>query len=119
MCFILHPEHLKKKIAKKDILCYKYIFVENVSLIYDYQYETGVVNPKIKLIKIKKLYLNHKIIEGGYHSYDNQDVKSIFLEYVSHADASIKVATFKIPKGTGYFYNPDKHEYVSETIIML
>jgi hypothetical protein len=113
MCFTIHVDHIRKKIAKEDIICYKHIFIENMSLIYDFQYEIGVTNPKIKLVKLKT------IIEGGYHSYDNPHVESIFLSYVTHSDQVIKLATFKIPKGTGYYYNPVKHEYVSETIIML
>ncbi len=117
MCFVIHKDHVRKKIAKQDILCYKTIFRDGSALIQDYIYEQGVLNPMIKLKKDNCFTVVK--IEAGYHSYSNSDVKPQVLQYSRLEEYDVYTAAFKIPKGTGYYFNPEKQEYVSETIIML
>lgn len=117
MCFYVHKDHSKAKIAKEDIIVFKSIYENNEAIFYDYQYEVGIKNPRVKLKTHKTIYDNIVIYEG-YHSYDLQQKTGYNGDPRVIERREKKEVNFIIPKGTKYYFNPDHLEYVSETIIM-
>jgi len=116
MCFIVHPKHKEAKVASRNIPCYKHLvrISEDITIspwAY-YPYELNKTNPRVKL-KIENDSIINTIINKGYHVYSSkQSLKKIFICDIAFL--------FKctIPKGTKYYYNPERKEYVSEQIII-
>ena len=109
MCFSIHPDHPDKKIAKRDITCYK--ILQNISgeLFSTVQYFRYKLHKlyKTKIDKPKYWGINH-----GFHSYSN---KKCLLENCIISTKNVKCI---IPKGSEYYYNPFYTEYVSNQIII-
>lgn len=117
MCFIIHKNHTDLKVAEEDIPCYKILadFGNNI-LKSPHMYEIYEPNKLKKVeIDIPKLSLISMSLEinKGLHSFSIRD----------KADqvAFFGGITFKaiIPKGSKYYYNPDRSEYVSDQLIVL
>jgi hypothetical protein len=67
---------------------------------------------KIKLEKPKNEF-NYVYICKGFHSYSNK------RKIIWCPDRSFYcVVKGIIPKGSEYYYNPDRHEYVSNQIVL-
>lgn len=112
MCFYVHPDYLKIKIAYSDLIVFKgsEVGLCSKNTFYPYyrprfKYEKDLVKNKIKLRKINDR------IEDGYHSYDRSRSVKDFLSCHS------TVGIFIIPKGSRYYVNPDNTEIVSNQII--
>ena len=109
MCFYISSKHPNEKIATKDIVCYKLLKQTLESPFY------------CKAYKLNKLYKTNldepNIVFGcifrGFHSYSNK--REGFKGHVSNYWYFVKGI---IPKGSKYYYNPVRHEYVSNRIIL-
>lgn len=110
MCFFIHKNHKEKKIANRDITCYKCLY-------------NSFRSPyRGKLYKLNKLYKSSiyidmticmtPIITRGLHSYSCKRFA------ISRMDTWEILVKGIIPKGSKYYYNPDRHEYVSNQIII-
>ena len=112
MCFFVTSKHSDKKIAKKDIPCYKHLYIkDNVIRSPFYRYFN-----KWKLDKKETTELGTKIIEKdstiikkGFHSFKISYKRSFIIF------ANAKFLAY-IPEGSEYYEN-DK-EYVSNSIIL-
>lgn len=110
MCFFIHEYHAEKKIANRDITCYKYLY-NNFRSPY-----------QGKLYRLNKLYKSSirmiidfdiiPIITIGLHSYS---CKRFAIRQMKAEGILVKGI---IPKGSEYYYNPVRHEYVSNQIIL-
>lgn len=110
MCFYIHRDHRKEKIAEQDIVCYKRLkpifLFWGVSPFRGFSYRLRKTY-KSKIIRSR--YSSDRI-EEGLHSYSDFDQ----AYYRTHYDESIYKAI--IPKGSTYYYNPEDHEYVSNRL---
>jgi hypothetical protein len=108
MCFYIHPKHPSKKIANRDIVCYKCLW-DNFRSPH-----------QCKFYKLNKLYRSPITIDTlwdftitrGLHSYS---YKRFAIRQMGYNGILVKGI---IPKGSKYYYNPDRHEYVSNQIIL-
>lgn len=131
MCFFVHEDHPTVKIATKNIVCYKSMYLKKKGLGYHYlgkhltrynfknygfrtpyqdveiDFEKPLVKSKLKVVM--RAGSNTKIIELGLHSYSN--LPSARDEY---GNIVIKCI---IPKGSKYYFNPEDCEYVSNQLL--
>jgi hypothetical protein len=110
MCFIIHPDHPDKKIAKRDIACYKFFKNRSGELFSTprrFKYELHKLYKTKIIVKLQCWKIEH-----GFHSHSN---KKCFLEYINSGNERVKCI---IPKGSEYYYNPFYKEYVSNQIII-
>lgn len=97
MCLLINgPKH----VATEDVKVYKllhYEFGELVSIIKDYVYEPGVIQPHILLKETNQG--TNKVINKGYHAYQN-------LDDLYNGDIIVYdiVCEFVIPKGSTFYY---------------
>lgn len=116
MCFTVHPKYPDVKVAKRDIVCYKYGHSDGIvfiSFCRDFAYEFGKVYSQRKRrwpCGFVSSSRSPSYIEEGFHSFSNK--KAIAGLFVGTKVKCI------IPKGAKYFYNPDAKEYVSNQIII-
>ena len=111
MCFSIHPDHPDKKIAKRDITCYKIlqnISGELFSRLRGFEYKLN----KLYKTKIDEPQLGE--INRGFHSNSNKH----FLKRQRSCIISSKNVKCIIPKGSEYYYDPIWREYVSNQIII-
>ena len=115
MCFYIHPKHPSKKIAKRDIICYKIIKENYHSLNQDfpYQFNKLYTNKKALLIERTNGILS---IHIGYHSYSSKN--KALLDYHLKLTKFLLLVKCIIPKGSDYYYNTIAKEYVSNQIIL-
>jgi hypothetical protein len=98
------------KIAEKNIVCYKVCNRKKkntIKSIYrDFLYTQGKT---YEVEKFGGFWYDVRLINVGLHSY------STFEEAVNYREGSRdeRVCKFIIPKGTKYYENPDRLEYVS------
>jgi hypothetical protein len=119
MCFTISDVigFRKEKIAKKDIKCYKVLYYSscNSTAIAPFR-ETRYFNNDIEKEVTKEALLdifNGHIYEG-LHSYSNKSaIKKAKLDKKRRGYYTCNAI---IPKGTKYYYNPFKHQYVSEKL---
>jgi len=116
MCFSVHQNHRQPKTAKRDIVCYKTLLKGNVSVIQDFKYRIG------------KRYVLADGLADGLHVTVNLslsmggDIAVGFHSYSSMRKTKAHVSRMKlpyrcvIPKGSTYYFNPSRHEYVSDSI---
>ena len=114
MCFYIHSEHQKVKIATEDIICYKLLDndIINNNLTSPYQnalyFTKANTHPVIKKVKAFSFCkYNSNDIERGLHSYSSLDMAKKYSQFGYSIHKAI------IPKGTQYYYNPAHNEYVS------
>ena len=111
MCFVIHKDHPKAKVAEKDIKVYKVLENNRGRLISTYQYFK--YNPK-QLYHSKIViepWREKLLIDEGLHSFSS--LKGVD-DHISCCAWEACVCEFIIPKGSEYYYNPDKQEYVSD-----
>jgi hypothetical protein len=109
MCFIKENNELLT--AKKDIICYKYIYKNLVSSVREFQYE---LNKKyyIRFWRLKNLFY-------VFNNYDEINDKFIFIGFHSyHLTNHMPKVNYEciIPKGSKYYKNCE--QYVSNSIII-
>jgi hypothetical protein len=109
MCFTVHEDYPKQKVAKRNLLVFKYgEFVKGdftPSCYTDFHYKKNVVNSPVKL-----LVDGWGDIEEGYHSYYKLHTPTFYEG---------KKGIFLIPKGTEYYIDPDCQEVVSRQLVYL
>lgn len=129
MCFVVHKDYEEERIAKEDIMVIKALSYSNRGPYYgSVPYKQGIVRQNVKL----DVHWNE--IEEGYHSYsehvtltrtrthltkfvvDKLKNRPAIRPYLANAD---KICLFIIPEGARYYYNPDRKEYVSSTIVYI
>jgi len=116
MCFIVHPNYFKPKIAEQDIECYKLGSLKDgkfVSKFLNYVYEFGKIQPKIELKISPCTSTSEYKITYGYHSLMAIPPYSRYIVQLNYCYVNCI-----IPKGAVYFVNPDVQEYVSSQIII-
>ena len=121
MCFYIHPKHQEKKIAKRDIVCYKYGRVTKAGNKFSPSCYTGFYYPfgeKVEQKGNRWPYIHTyrgffpKRIEKGFHSYSNKKaIKGFTKRYYN-------IVKCIIPKGTEYFYDPKTKTYVSRALVV-
>ena len=102
----------EKKVAEKNIICWKRLSLGGKSIIQEYQYRAGKVQPQVDI----KVY--RSIVEAGYHSWVDQQRIDSWGQ--SHGEKAKHL--FVIPKGTVYYEgleNGGPLGYTSETIVYL
>lgn len=109
MCFFIHKNHKEKKIANRDITCYKYLYNSFRSPYQGRLYKLNKLYKSSITVNID-LYMI-PIITKGLHSYSCKRFA------IGHGYGEILVKGI-IPKGSKYYFNPDGHEYVSNQIIL-
>jgi len=128
MCFIISDKknYSKERIAKRDIPCNKILLVKEDGKfdgIFNYAvplYELNVVSyakdESQEQMDSFRVYIGiHKSeIFTGIHSYSRK--RKLKIQWDSESEAIIYC---RIPKGTKYYYNPSRKEYVSLAIIPL
>jgi len=123
MCFTIHSNFKKLKVAKKDIQCLKFLQVDPRKRTTRAPYYTSTIyfkedSKKKRIIKNEEFsWVGERFIERGLHSYTidiDQNVKR------SSSISLRKSTVFNaiIPKGAKYYYNPDNKEYVSTRLIV-
>jgi hypothetical protein len=111
MCFKIQPNNNKFFIATRDIICYKVArrkpinSIRFISSIYPCEYRVNFIMPKVSFGR------RGTEIGEGYHSYFN--LRKTCLR--KHTRKSI--GKFIIPKGSRYYINDRRKEYVSNQII--
>lgn len=121
MCFRIHQDHPTIKTARKDIVCYKRFsrdFYKTNKIFkspyYDFKYEPGERYYEDNFVNktTSAINLNWTELGTGLHSYSSlQEAKwSVY-------DSEILVRCV-IPEGAKYMYNPDRHEYISDYLII-
>ena len=109
MCFTIDPKHPKKKIAKRDITCYKVLEENLISPYLDYQY---TLNKLVKDKIVLELSSWRDSINEGLHSYSSKMNAKIWSSWGRITYLAI------IPKGSEYYYDSIDKEYVSNQIII-
>lgn len=120
MCFVVHPDYSEPLFADKDILCFKkgtldWVDIYSprqvfVSLFRGHIYRFQELQPKIRLDS------EGGIILEGYHSYTPEHT---IVSLPTRCFVSITLVKCIIPRGSTYYYNPDTHEYVSSSLMVL
>ena len=125
MCLVIN--HLKPKIADKDIVCYKLVERTKIKGVYKSSFQgfeyvirqlyTNNIKIELsyKLIKYKVLF-GHFIEEGMFHSYVSHLYPEILRPLPNHT-----LLKCIIPKGAYYFkgYFDDSPSYASSQIKIL
>lgn len=113
MCFTIDIKHPKKKIARKDKICYKLVTKINSKTFKPLFYN----NKGFRYI-INKLYQTFftyclSSIKSRFHSYSTLERATYHKE---HDITTGIIVECKIPKGAEYYYNSRDKEYVSNQI---
>lgn len=112
MCFYIHSKHRDKKIAKRDIRCYKVLKMFDNELLSPYKWFSYELGRKYTSI----IFIYQGRIEEGLHSFSNKK-KALSERYSWYKDI-YKVFICEIPKGSEYYYSPSYKEYVSNQLIV-
>ena len=130
MCWISDTEPIKK-IAKKDIICYKVFHINDI--IYKQNYFLGFKFGKRKIQKLYSLYMQHAYIPYKKQEYINLKIYKIFQYYrmslgyhsydtlerakIGIYDLDYKIIKCIIPKNSEYYVNSNQ-EIISSSIII-
>lgn len=109
MCFHIHEDHPEAKIAEKDIKVFKVLKFKDgktTSFFMHFDYE-----PNQSYTQELRVFRNK--IEKGFHSFST--LTKAKYDQNSWVQVTL-LCEFFIPKGSKYFYNPDKEETVSNQI---
>lgn len=110
MCFFIHPKHQDLKIATKDIVCWKRLEVTGKNIESPYQ----GTNYYIDSTKASPIEVFGNSIHVGLHSYSIREQARIKKRKTGRYNERIFKAI--IPKGSKYYYNPGRNEYVSNKL---
>lgn len=132
MCFHIHQDHPDKKVADSNILCYKVLLKRrarwpwerrhpDIDPAWSYYLSPFQAAEPWKFGVIVKDHVNdipnYGTIYGGLHSFS--DIK-IAAEYTSGHDLKRRrIMEAVIPKGSSYYYNPERNEYVSDQLVIM
>jgi len=115
MCFHIDPKYPEKKIAKRDIPCYKVLqvqkFFEEERYASPYKlffYKLG----KQEFTEIGKV-MEYDYINEGFHSYSTKK-KAGRIRFCMNSSIFKAI----IPKGSEYYYSSKRKEYVSNSIVI-
>ena len=116
MCFYIDtcsPKYKNSIIADKDIVCYKLLDLEEEHYESPYQSEFYFIeNTKKKSVTKSTEFSCGYILDEinkGLHTYSNK--KYAFSKLGNYSLPMVFKAI--IPKGSEYYYNSERHEYVS------
>ena len=117
MCFEIHPDYPEALIAKRDILCYKVLnqnkLRDDISSPFQLDPYFSKSSQDITVTKtVKKIQRFDSAIYEGLHTFSN------YLRTWEWSRDTFGVYFAIIPKGTKYYYNSNKKEYVSEKLIV-
>lgn len=120
MCFTVHSKYPSELTAKKDIKVWKVGTIDkrvktfHPAYYFSYTYKKGQLQKEVPTLVINS---NNEIWKG-YHSYETWwgAFESAIGVWVSQG-IWMKIKRFTIPKGSKYYYNPFRKEYVSNQII--
>ena len=117
MCFYLQTKNRKMKIATEDILCLKQLNREGHyynAIHYYIPYFTEYRKTPLEL-EVENFSRSSNQINKGLHTFCHTNARN-YQEFNKY----YRRYTFKaiIPKGTKFYYNSDKGEYVSLKIIV-
>lgn len=120
MCFYVDKRYPDKKIADKDITCYKRLLPYNgkkykfKSPYQRYKYNLNILFES-KIGKIEN-YAYCAEINKGLHSYST---KTRAIECSKQFGCNTEIILKGIiPKGSEYYYNPMNRQYVSNQLIL-
>ena len=115
MCFYIDSRHPNKKEAKKDITCYKILFKNWVSIINCFRYIQEKIYSDYNALNVERGTFYARVINRGYHSYSSKEIALNAYKTMVPVYVRIVVKCI-IPKGSYYYYNSKRHEYVSNKI---
>lgn len=110
MCFIIDAKHPNVKIARRDIPCYKRLYVtgnKTHSPYRDKLYHKNLSSGENAELFEKDFSIIGHEIHKGLHSYSNKKITSYDELFIAY-----------IPKGTKYYYNSIDKEYVSLRLVV-
>jgi hypothetical protein len=115
MCFRIDNKHPGSKIAKRDVACYKIVDKYNkrfVSPFLHKPYRIGQIKYATRGGKrLNTLFVDMDNIYAGIHAY------STMYKASRRARLSFRAILYcLIPRGTMYYYNQRRKEYVSTKI---
>lgn len=120
MCFykVDDGKYTDVQVAAEDIKCYKLLlYSDKEQVISPYRYmlyfkKNSKVLSVTKRAKFSEYHEHNIEISEGLHSYSN---KKWILKNTIYTDCIYDAI---IPKGTRYYYNKNRHEYVAEKLIV-
>lgn len=134
MCFKIsdRPKYNKKLIAKRNIPCYKIVNSTSSSTCFDSLFKLGtytlnsiavathsdgtpVLDFNVTWSVFTEDCRSNRIFEG-IHSFSNKTEPTKLLKRLLARHSRVILVCY-IPKGVGYYYNPDEHEYVSLSVV--
>lgn len=118
MC--LYTSHVKPKVAKEDIICYKIMYYKPrnvhkaISIYQGFRYKLGT------LYKSELIYHIYKTVHEGFHSYKNLKDAINKRLLISRYLKEIKIFKCIIPKGSTYYVGiySGVHSFASNKIII-
>lgn len=122
MCFYIHSEYKKIKVADKDIPCWK-IFTKSLpgfvnSLYEGFPYERGALYYENNMHKEKGFFYESDVIYIGLHSFSTLAKARVIYGISFTLTRNKIIIRCVIPKGSKYYYNPDRREYVSDHLLI-
>lgn len=117
MCFSIHQNHPKSKIATKDIKTFKVLSITDGRISSPFKDFTYVLGKTYKLRLWFGGIFDKKNISRGYHAYSTPYRAHILARDLTDDNKTCEVFETMIPKGARYFYNPADMEYVSNRIV--
>lgn len=126
MCFQIHSDHKEIKTAEEDITCYKVLRRTGKPFLQFFglgKYEAPFQDTPYKLKQLNKVELESPragMIEIGLHSLITmaEAVRLINLCWGPEVE-KYKIMKAIIPKGSEYYVNPVREEYVSNQLIVI
>lgn len=116
MCFTIHVDHPKSKVATTPIKCYK-VVTKPITHggPYSAEMQYFFYTPgKLYKTPFTKGIIDKRNIYRGFHSFTSRYAAN---EWRGSGNEVIK--EFVIPKGARYYYNPVSKQYVSNRIKMV
>jgi len=115
MCFIVNPNEKEKKIAAKNIICYKYLNKKTLlSPFQDFKYKLKTLY-ETEIGEIIKFENSEPRINEGFHSF----IKNSTSIFTRGNPCSLTNHIALIPKNSEYYQNIRTVEYVSNQIVIL
>lgn len=125
MCFRIDENDPDKRIAKRDIVCWKVVDINKImssvlfkSMYKDYVYKFDTEYYDESSLEIEKEpWDDTKLINKGFHSYKSQPTEYAYNNCTNHIlkNSQVLVECY-IPKGSEYYINLKEGEYVSDSI---
>lgn len=110
MCFIIDAKHPNVKIARRDIPCYKRLWVDGNKTRSPYRdklYHKNLSSGENAELHVRNFSFSLDIIHKGLHSYSNKKITSYDTLFIAY-----------IPTGTKYYYDSVNKEYVSLRLVV-